>query len=59
MNLEDKYKILVEALKEISQMKGAYRIDPHEHAQNVIEYNQGVAVEALNKVGEPVEGFEG
>lgn len=55
MNTEDKYRILVEALKEIAIMAGPFKIDRLAHAESVIEYNKGVAVEALKKVGESVD----
>lgn len=41
----------LEALQEISEAKGAFRRDPHEHAKNCIREMQGIAFDVLNKYG--------
>lgn len=49
---EDKLKIAVEALKEITKGKGVYSRDLLTHATNTIENLITIAKTALEKIGE-------
>jgi hypothetical protein len=40
-----------EALQEISEAKGAFKIDPHEHAKSCIRDMQAEAIAVLTKHG--------
>lgn len=43
---------MIEILEEICRGEGAFRIDPLEHADNVIENNKELAKEALEIMSE-------
>ena len=39
------------ALREVSEMRGPFKVDPRRFAESVIEYNRGVALDALRRAG--------
>ena len=41
----------IEALQEISEAKGAFKKDPHEHAKSCIRDMQATAIDVLKKHG--------
>ena len=52
MTPNKKLRICIEALKEISEAKGAYSMDRLEHASNTVRDMSNLAKIALTKIGE-------
>ncbi len=52
MKAEEKLKICIETLKELTTPKGTYNLDRMEHAQNTIREVSELATETLKKIGE-------
>ena len=55
MNLEEKYRRAVEALKEIQLGRGPYKMNPQEFAISVINAMKEEALKALIELGEVKE----
>ena len=52
MKTEEKLKICIEALKELVNPKGAYKLDRLEHATETIKETSEIATKALTEIGE-------